>query len=82
MNTMQLNNKATKIQLLNFSTPPMRTFHVTWSAFFLCFFDWFGIAPLMAVVREELALTQAQVANTIIASVLVTVVGYLQRFVE
>jgi NNP family nitrate/nitrite transporter-like MFS transporter len=70
-------NKATKIQLFNFSSIPMRTFHMTWFAFFLCFFGWFGIAPLMAVVREDLNLTKEQVGNTIIASVAITVVARL-----
>jgi NNP family nitrate/nitrite transporter-like MFS transporter len=46
---------------------------MTWFAFFLCFFGWFGIAPLMAVVREDLMLTKVQVGNTIIASVTITV---------
>lgn len=53
----------------------MRTFHLTWISFFLCFFGWFGIAPLMAVVREELNLTQSQIGNTIIASVAITVIA-------
>ena len=66
-------NKATRIELLNFSKPQMRAFHLTWFAFFLCFFGWFGISPLMVVVREELMLTKAQIGNTIIASVAVTV---------
>jgi len=55
----------------------MRTFHITWFAFFLCFFGWFGIAPLMAVVREDLSLTNDQVGNTIIASVGITVLARL-----
>ena len=46
---------------------------MTWFAFFLCFFGWFGIAPLMAVVREDLGLTKEQIGNTIIASVAITV---------
>jgi NNP family nitrate/nitrite transporter-like MFS transporter len=53
----------------------MRTFHLTWMAFFLCFFGWFGVAPLMAIVRDELHLTKAQIGNTIIASVAITVVA-------
>src|SRR5690606_12766196 len=69
--------KATSIRLLDFRTPPMRAFHLSWLAFFLCFFGWFGIAPLMAVIREELALTQAQIGNLIIASVSVTVLARL-----
>jgi len=69
--------KATKIQLLNFTTPQMRAFHLSWLAFFLCFFGWFGIAPLMAVVRDELDLTKSQVGNIIISSVAITVIARL-----
>ena len=65
--------KAARIRLFSFARPHMRVFHMTWMAFFLAFFGWFGIAPLMAVVREDLGLTQAQVGNTIIASVLATI---------
>ncbi len=72
---MDFKNKATRIDLFGFGTIPMRTFHMTWLAFFLCFFGWFGIAPLMAVVREDLNLTREQVGNTVIASVLITVFG-------
>ena len=46
-------------------TVPMRAFHMSWFAFFLCFFGWFGIAPLMPVIREELHLTKEQIGNTI-----------------
>lgn len=70
---MDVSNKATRIQLFSLSTAPMRAFHMTWMSFFLCFFGWFGIAPLMAVVREDLDLTKAQIGNTIIASVAITV---------
>ncbi len=74
---MDFKAKATKIQLRSFSTIPMRTFHLTWFAFFLCFFGWFGIAPLMAVVREDLGLSKEQIGNTIIASVAITVLARL-----
>lgn len=74
---MEIKNKATKIELFNFSTRPMRAFHMSWFAFFLCFFAWFGIAPLMAIVRDELSLTKAQIGNTIIASVSITIVARL-----
>ncbi len=70
-------NKATRIDLLSFSSPQMRAFHLTWAAFFLCFFGWFGIAPMMAIVRDELQLTKAQIGNIIIASVAITVVARL-----
>ena len=74
---MTIPNKAARITLADFHTAPMRAFHSTWVAFFLCFFGWFGIAPLMPVVRAELGLTKAQVGNTIIASVMITVFARL-----
>jgi NNP family nitrate/nitrite transporter-like MFS transporter len=55
----------------------MRAFHVTWFAFFVAFFGWFGIAPLMALVRDDLGLTRTQIGNTIIASVAITVLARL-----
>lgn len=74
---MEFKNKATAINLRNFKTPQMRAFHVTWFAFFLAFFGWFGISPLMAVIRDDLKLTQQQVGDTIIAGVLITIIARL-----
>ena len=74
---MQVQNKATRIQLFSLRTPQMRAFHMAWFSFFLCFFAWFGIAPLMAIVREELDLSKAQIGNTIIASVAITILARL-----
>jgi MFS transporter, NNP family, nitrate/nitrite transporter len=74
---MTIRNKAVRITLLDFTSAPMRAFHMTWLAFFLCFFGWFGIAPLMPVVRDQLHLTKAQIGNTIIASVAITVIARL-----
>ena len=74
---MDVAGRATRIRLFNFSTPQMRAFHMSWFAFFLCFFAWFGIAPLMSVVRDEMSFTKAQVGWTIIASVSITVVARL-----
>ena len=67
--------KATRVRLLDFSSAPMRAFHLSWFAFFVCFVAWFGIAPLMAVVRDDLKLTKAQIGNTVIASVAITVLA-------
>ena len=75
MNTLP--SKATRINLLDFKTTPMRAFHLTWITFFLCFFGWFGIAPLMPIVREDLGLTKAQIGNIIIASVSITIFARL-----
>ena len=74
---MVSHEKATSIDLFSFRTPQMRAFHITWFAFFICFFAWFGIAPLMVIIRDELALTQAQIGNTMIASVAATALARL-----
>lgn len=74
---MELRNKATRISLFDFKSPQMRAFHMAWFAFFLCFFAWFGIAPLMKVVREEMALTKEQIGWCIIGSVSITVIARL-----
>ena len=70
-------HKATRIPLFSFGRPHMRVFHMSWMAFFLAFFGWFGIAPMMAIVRDDLQLTKAEIGNTVIASVAVTIVARL-----
>lgn len=69
--------KATRINLFSLKTIQMRTFHITWFSFFLCFFGWFGVAPLMAIIREELLLSKSQIGNIIISSVLITIFARL-----
>ena len=70
-------HKATSIRLFSFGRPHMRVFHMSWMAFFLAFFGWFGIAPMMALVRDDLQLTKTEIGNTVIASVAVTIVARL-----
>ena len=74
---MHTNGKATRIELFNFHSPQMRAFHMSWIAFFLCFFAWFGIAPLMTVVRLEMNLTKSQIGWCVIGSVAITVLARL-----
>jgi NNP family nitrate/nitrite transporter-like MFS transporter len=68
-----MDGRATRLQLLSFATIPMRTFHLAWMAFFICFFAWFALAPLMPVIRDDLGLTRDQIANINIAAVCVTI---------
>ena len=72
-----MSGKATRIELFGWNTPPMRAFHLSWLAFFACFFAWFAVAPLMPLVRAEFRLGPEQVANITIAAVAVTVFGRL-----
>jgi NNP family nitrate/nitrite transporter-like MFS transporter len=72
-----ITEKAEKINIFSFGAPHMRAFHITWLSFMVCFFAWFAIAPLMAVVRDEFHLTKSQIGNIIIASVSITIVARL-----
>ncbi|MCC8427097.1 MFS transporter [Mucilaginibacter sp. UR6-11] len=72
-----MKHQLTKLNILSLKGVQMRTFHTTWLMFFVCFFGWFGLAPLMPTIRAELHLTKAQVGNTIIASVAATIIARL-----
>jgi len=72
-----MENQLTKLNIFSIKGVQMRTFHITWLMFFVCFFGWFGLAPLMPTIRAELHLTKAQVGNTIIASVAATIIARL-----
>ena len=66
-------SKAHRIDLFTLRTPQMRAFHLTWMAFFTCFFAWFACAPLMPVIKGEFGLTIGQIANINIAAVAITI---------
>ncbi|MET7029464.1 MFS transporter [Sediminicola luteus] len=72
-----VSEKATKLELLNFKSIPMRTFWITSISFFICFFAWFGIVPFMPDVVKDLGLTPAQKWNSIILAVSGTVFARL-----
>jgi NNP family nitrate/nitrite transporter-like MFS transporter len=72
-----MKNQLTSLNIFSLKGVQMRTFHTTWLMFFVCFFGWFGLAPLMPTIRAELGLTKAQVGNTIIASVTATIIARL-----
>jgi NNP family nitrate/nitrite transporter-like MFS transporter len=74
---MSASDKAARIRLFKFNTPQMRAFHMSWFAFFLCFFAWFGIAPMMVVIRDEMGLTRDQIGWLVISSVSTTILARL-----
>lgn len=71
------NQPLEKLKVFSLKGVQMRTFHITWLTFFFCFFAWFGIAPLMPLVSEQLHLTKAQKGNIAIASVSATIIARL-----
>jgi NNP family nitrate/nitrite transporter-like MFS transporter len=76
-NNRNMSLKATSINLFSFKTVQMKAFHITWMTFFLCFFGWFGLAPLMPVIKKEFNLTAGQIANINIAAVSITILARL-----
>jgi NNP family nitrate/nitrite transporter-like MFS transporter len=67
--------KATSIDLFSLRTVQMKAFHLTWMAFFVCFFAWFAVAPLMSVIKNDYGLTPAQIADINIAAVGITILA-------
>jgi len=66
-------DKATEVRLLNFKRPHMRAFHCSWFCFFIAFFIWFAIAPLLSEVKITLGLTKQEIWTSNICSVFGTI---------
>lgn len=62
-------DKATEIKLLSFARPHMRAFHLSWWCFFIAFFIWFAIAPLLGEIRDTLKITNAEIWTSSICAV-------------
>jgi NNP family nitrate/nitrite transporter-like MFS transporter len=71
------NKPLERLTIFSLKGVQMKTFHITWLTFFFCFFAWFGIAPLMPLVSEQLHLTKAQKGNVAIAAVSATIIARL-----
>eukprot|EP00871_Galdieria_phlegrea_P000220 jgi/Galph1/1199/GphlegSOOS_G5936.1 len=70
-------NKATKINLLSVARPHMRAFHFAWISFFLSFFAWFSVPPLVTTIKHYDNLTASQKDNTDILASAGTVLARL-----
>lgn len=60
------------INVLKFE-PKIKILHFTWIAFFITFFVWFSHAPLLATIRESLALSAQEVKTLLIVNVALTI---------
>jgi len=74
---LRMNQPLNKLNIFSGKGIQMKTFHITWLTFFFCFFGWFGIAPLMPIVRAQLHLDKSQIGNITIASVSATILARL-----
>ncbi|VEU35393.1 unnamed protein product [Pseudo-nitzschia multistriata] len=53
--------KAKDFKICSFARPHMRAFHYSWWSFFIAFFDWFSIAPMLPEVKKSLGLTKREI---------------------
>jgi hypothetical protein len=67
------NDKVSEIKLFSFARPHMRAFYMSWFAFFVAFFIWFAIAPLLPEIAKTLDLNRQQVWTSNICSVAGTI---------
>jgi len=77
MPVLQNNKPFTRLKIFSIRSVQMRSFHITWLMFFVCFFGWFGLAPLMPTIRTDLHLTKSQIGNLVIVSVSSTIIARL-----
>jgi len=66
-------DRAAEIKLCSFARPHMRAFHCSWWTFFVAFFIWFAIAPLMPEIKKTLGLSGQQAWSSNISSVAGTI---------
>jgi NNP family nitrate/nitrite transporter-like MFS transporter len=71
-------DKATELRLCSFARPHMRAFHFAWWSFFIAFFIWFAIAPLLPQIKKDLNLSSQDIWTTNICAVAFDIV---MRFV-
>ncbi len=63
---------SNRLNLLSFSGK-IRILHLSWVAFFISFFVWFNHAPLLAMMRESMGLSEQQVKTLLILNVALTI---------
>jgi MFS transporter, NNP family, nitrate/nitrite transporter len=51
----------------------MKILHLSWMAFFITFFVWFNLAPLLQYLKVELGLTVAEIKTLLILNVALTI---------
>ena len=60
-------DRAVEIALYSSARPHMRGFHFAWLAFFIAFFCWFAMTPLLSEIARSLNLTRREIwtSNTL-----------------
>jgi len=67
-----MSDASSKLNLFSFSGK-MKILHLSWFAFFLSFFVWFNMAPLLGFMRETLGLSDQEIKMLLILNVALTI---------
>jgi len=66
-------DKAVEIKLCSLAKPHMMAFHCSWWGFFVAFFIWFAISPLLSEIRDDLNLSDQDIWTSNVTSVAGTI---------
>jgi NNP family nitrate/nitrite transporter-like MFS transporter len=69
------NDRATEIKLRSTARPHMRAFHSAWVSFFMAFFMWFSVSPLLGEIGRTLELSRKDLWISTMCSDVATVVA-------
>ena len=61
----QQDDKAVEIKLCSLAKPHMMAFHCSWWGFFVAFFIWFAISPLLSEIQDDFAGLMVRLASGI-----------------
>ncbi len=64
---------ATSFNLLALKRPNIQILHFTWMAFFISFFVWFNMAPLLGTIRDTMGLSEQEVKILLILNLALTI---------
>ncbi len=67
-----MSTPSSTMNLFSFSGK-MRILHLSWAAFFITFLVWFNHAPLLAMMRDSMGLTDQQIKTLLILNVALTI---------
>ena len=65
---------SVEIPLFSFERPHMRAFHFSWMSFFVGFFAWYAITPLLSEVQDSLDLSKEDIWTSSLCAVAGTVI--------
>ncbi|KAI9304052.1 major facilitator superfamily domain-containing protein [Cunninghamella echinulata] len=71
------NGKAINFKMYSFGKPNMRALHLSWLSFMVAFFAWFAVPPLAEVIVKELNISPANLYDSNVAAVSVTIAARL-----